>query len=332
MVRGSGVDDAARSAVYADGPEMDSGTQGQPGGRPRRSWNGGGGRWLVWTVRAVLWAVLLIIGYRGIMAIVLNETPASRSGTSGGAAPAGNPNGSFPVTLAEAYALQFGSVYLNFTPATADQRARQLAAFVPSAVSGADPQLGWNGSGTLRLESEQVAGIAVHGSNRAVVTLLATVNGQLMQLGVPVYTANGALAVSGEPAWLPAPAQAAPPSASPANSDPTAQSALNAQLPAFFQAYANGDSATLNRFLAPGASVTGLGGSLTYAGISSLSVPAGGTTRHITVTVTWQLAGQAPSPGKLDSTYEMTVVDQGGKWYVHDIAASAQGNQQAGSS
>src|ERR1700759_707508 len=157
MVRGSGVDDAARSPVSADAQEMGSGTPEQPGRRPRRTWNGGGGRWLVWTVRAIIWAVLLIIGYRGIMAIVLNETPASRSGSSGTTTPAARATAEFPATLAEAYALQFGSAYLNFTPATADQRARELAAFVPGAISGADPQLGWNGSGTLKLESEQGA-------------------------------------------------------------------------------------------------------------------------------------------------------------------------------
>src|ERR1700744_2864138 len=127
MVRGSGVDDAARSPVYADAPEMGNGTPGRPGGRPRRSWNGGGGRWLVWTVRAVIWAVLLIIGYRGIMAIVLNETPASRSGSSSGTSSAGSADNSFPTTLAEAYALQFGSVYLNFSTATAEQRSSPRA-------------------------------------------------------------------------------------------------------------------------------------------------------------------------------------------------------------
>ena len=202
---------------------------------------------------------------------------------------------------------------------------------MPGAISGADPQLGWNGSGVLKLESEQVAGITVHSSTRATVTVLATVNSQLMELGVPIYTSHGALAVSGEPAWLPAPIQASPPSAGPVSSDPTAQAALNAQLPAFFQAYASGDSATLNRFLASGASVTGLGGALTYQGISALTVPAGGSTRDITATVTWQLAGQTANAGKLDSTYDLTVVYQGGKWFVRDIKASVQG-QQAGSS
>ncbi|HEY0717832.1 MAG TPA: conjugal transfer protein [Streptosporangiaceae bacterium] len=266
------------------------------------------------------------------MAIVLNETPASRSGTSDGTTPAGSASNPFPTTLAQAYALQFGSAYLNFTPGTASQRARELAAFVPGAISGADPQLGWNGSGTLRLESEQVAGIAVSSSTRAVVTLLATVNGELMELGVPVYAAHGQVAVSGEPAWLPAPAQAAPPSTTPASSDPSAQAALSAQLPAFFQAYGSGDSATLNRFLAPGSSVAGLGGALAYSGISGLAVPAGGATRDITVAVTWQLTGQAPSPARVDSTYDMTVVDQGGKWFVRSIEASTQDSQQAGNS
>jgi len=122
MVRGSGVDDPARSDLYGDVPDVDGGQPGRPGRRPRRTWTGGGGRWYVWALRAVLWAVLLIIGYRGIMAIVLDETPASRSGSSSGTSPAGSATSSFPATLAEAYAMQFGSVYLNYSPATASQR------------------------------------------------------------------------------------------------------------------------------------------------------------------------------------------------------------------
>jgi Conjugative transposon protein TcpC len=332
MVRGSGVDDAARSAVYADSPEFDVGAPGQPtGGRSRsaRSWNGAGGRWLVWTLRAVVWAVLLIIGYRGIMAIVLNETPASKSGTP--AATAGGPS-NFPVTLAEAYAMQFGNVYLNFNPATASQRAQELTAYLPGDISSADPQLGWNGQGTLRLASEQVAGISVQDANHAVVTLLANVNGQLMELGVPVYTARGGMTVPGEPAWLAAPAAASPPAPAGTSSDAAAQNALMSQLPSFFQAYASGDSATLNRFLAPGASVSGLGGVLTYGGISGLYVPAGGSTRNITVTVVWQFPGQnGVNATKLETAYGMTVVNQAGKWYVQEIQAAA-GSQQAGAS
>jgi hypothetical protein len=278
--------------------------------------------------------VLLVIGYRGIAAIVLNETPASRSGTP--APPAGSGSGQFPVTLAEAYAMQFGAVYLNFSPGSAGQRAQELASYLPGALSSNDPQLGWNGSGTLRLASEQVAGISVQGASHAVVTLLANVNGQLMELGVPVYTARGGMTVPGEPAWLAAPPAVSPPPSVTASSDPAAQNALMGQLPAFFQAYASGDSATLNRFLAQGASVSGLRGALSYAGISSLYVPTGGATRHITATVVWQLSGQigaAANAAKLETTYDMTVVDgQSGKWYVQKIEAATQGGQQAGGS
>ena len=51
------------------------------------------------------------------------------------------------------------------------------------------------------------------------------------------------------------------------------------QLPAFFQAYASGDQATLGRFLAPGTSLTGLGGELAFGSLAGVTVPAGGDTR-----------------------------------------------------
>src|SRR5215467_4374213 len=75
---------------------------------PRRLWRGAGGRCLVWAFRAVLWAVLVLIGYRGVAAIV---TGAPVVGST--AATAARAQG-FPVALAKAYALQFGQAYLNF--------------------------------------------------------------------------------------------------------------------------------------------------------------------------------------------------------------------------
>jgi hypothetical protein len=104
------------------------------------------------------------------------------------------------------------------------------------------------------------------------------------------------------------------------------------ELPAFFQAYASGDRAALNRFLAPGTSLTGLGGAVAFDSVSALTVPPGGTTRQITVTVIWQLAEQPGSANgnlgmasKLEMTYGMSVVDlQSGKWYVKQIGASTE--------
>lgn len=312
------------SANLAAGMRADGSLAAHPGiGGSSR---GAGGRWLLWPLRAVLWTALLVIAFRGITAIIFSPSSAPAGGTRTGT------GGEFPVSLAEAYATEFGRVYLGFSPQSQSQREQALAAFVPASLSAADPSLGWNGIGQLNLQSVQVAGIKVQDRQHAVVTLLALLNGQLMELGVPVAATGSGLVVSGEPAWLPAPPQASPPPA-PRGSDRVAQSQLMHELPAFFQAYASGDSAALNRFLAGGVSVAGLGGAVTFDQISALHVPPGGTTRQITVTVIWRLPGPAGSvtagnqgvTSKLEMSYGMSVVDlQGGKWYVKGIGASSE--------
>lgn len=323
MVQRSGVtsaDGGTQSAMYAD--DYPEAPDANPAALAKGPWSGGGGRWLVWPMRVLLWAALLVVAYRGVTAIAFDEVPAQNAGTSS----AGTSTSSgFPVTLAEAYALEFSDVYLNFSPSGQNSRAQQLAQFIPSGASAADPDFGWNGTGTLRLEAAHVAGIEVRSSTSAVVTVLASVNNELMELGVPIYASGGGVVVSGEPAWLPAPSTIQPPSQQQSSSDSVAQSALMSQLPAFFEAYASGDTATLNRFLAPGVTLNGLGGTVTFGSISSLYVPTGGTTRDITVTVNWQLAGSRAGSAQLQATYDMSVVDQqSGKWYVKDIRASTQ--------
>jgi hypothetical protein len=219
-------------------------------------------------------------------------------------------------------------VYLSYSPGQASQRAAELGAFLPS---GSDPQLGWNGQGTSQLQSEEVSGTSVQDAHHAVVTLLARVNGQLMQLGVPVYASSAGLVVSSAPAWLPSPARAALPSAAPAGSDSATQAVLTNQLPAFFQAYASGNQVTLGRFLVPGTSLTGLNGAVTFHSITSITVPPGGDTRNIMATVVWSVpsrssSGQVKSgaPAQLQMSYALTVVKQNGTWYVRDISAATE--------
>jgi len=295
-----------------------------PGTPDGRVWNGAGGRWLLWSLRGVLWAVLLVIAYRGLTAIIFHQASAP---PAGGAEPAGAAAGQFPVTLAEAYASEFGQVYLNFSPATQAQREQELAAFLPPGVAAANPDLGWNGTGQLTLQSEQVAGITVQDPGRAVVTLLATVNGQLMELGVPVIAGgSGGVVVAGEPAWLPAPQPVSPAAPASQASDPAARSELLAELPAFFQAYAGSDGAALARFEPRGVSLTGLDGAVAFDSIAGLQVPPGGATRDITVTVIWTLPGQASAgTTKITSAYRVLVTDlQSGKWYVNEISAATE--------
>ena len=291
-------------------------------------WSGAGGRWLLWPLRVVLWVALLVIAFRGITAIAFGQGTAPAAGS--GSAHAGGAQ--FPVSLAEAYAAEFGRAYLSFSPQNQGQREQALAAFVPASVAVAHPDLGWNGAGQLNLQMEQVAGIRVQDRAHAVVTLLAMVNGQLMELGVPVAVAGGGVVVSGEPAWLPAPPQASLSSPAPGRSDPVARGQLLNELPAFFQAYASGDSTTLRRLGLRGASLAGLGGAVVFDSIAALHVPSGGRSRTITVTVIWQLPGQPASAAstrgmtpKLQMSYCVSVVAlQSGKWYVTGIGASTE--------
>jgi len=300
----------------ADDPEPQ---RGQP-------WRGAGGRWLVWTGRAVIWAVLLLVGYRGVLAIFHDETGSSAPRSAPPASGSARTGPAFPVSLAEAYALDFGTAYLNFSPATASQRAQALASFIPSPDT--DPQLGWNGAGTERLQSEQVVGISVKGTHSATVTLLATVDGgRMLELSVPVYVSGGRISIAGNPALLSPPARATLP-ASTASPDQPTVATLQRQLPAFFAAYASGDPATLTRFIAPGGHVTGLHGLVTFGRLDAVFAPPGGSTRTVTATVTWQLprahgkAGRvATARASLTMTYQLTVVRQGGSWNVRTIGA-----------
>jgi hypothetical protein len=327
---------ARRAALLERGAEVTADDemprrQPQPSraGQTASQWRGAGGRWLIWVARAIAWAVLLLIGYRGVLAII--QGPAPRAP----AAPAtlSSEGAQFPVTLAEAYALQFGDVYLDFSPASAAVRNQDLAKFLPP---GTDPSLGFDATGTLRMLGEQVAAVSVTGRHTAIVTLLARLsNGRLIELGVPVYASAGGMSVSGYPALLPGPVKAVPPPASQRTSDQATEAALQAQLPAFFQAYASGDQATLARFTAPGAHITGLRGDVSFGGIDNVYVPAGGSTRQISVTVSWQLQGSAAasvakstaagvaSPA-LQMTYQMTVVRQAGSWDIRSIGASTR--------
>jgi hypothetical protein len=332
QMAGRGAGNAGRPGEAGWPGEAAGYVTGDPDEQPQRIFRRGtGGRWLVWVLRAVVWIVLLLIGYRGIAAIVTSYE--GKSGTGSGAV--GQAANGFPVALASAFAQEFGLAYLNFSPATAAQRASELTAFLPAGTS---PQLGWNGSGSQTAQSVQAAGVRVQSAHSAIVSLLALVNGRLIELDVPVYYSGdsggpgGGLVVSGQPALTAPPAGAVLPAVGKVTVDRPAQQALTRVLPAFFRAYASGRSGQLAAFAAPGARLSGLGGEVGFGGIAGVSVPAsGGSVRNITVTVTWLPAttpsagpptSSAPGRAQIEMTYAMTVVQRAGRWYVSSIGAA----------
>ena len=313
------LDSGMESPDY--GGESPMAGQGAPAAKPL--WSGSGGRWLLWPMRVLPWAAILIVGYRGVSSIVRNERPSTASAGNGATA-ASAP--SFPVMFAAACSLQFGQVYLNSSSGNSTERANELAAFIPVNVGAPRPEFGWTGAGTMKLQSEQVAGIDVRSAHTAMVTILATIIGRLAELGVPVYASGSGVVVPGEPAWLPAPTAASLPDSPTVAFGPAAQSALPGSVPAFFRAYAGGGQATLNRFLAPGAPVGGLGGAVGFVSIPSLAVRSGGATRGIAVTVSWVVSGQVSRTVlQFAAIYDMSVIDRPrGRWYAREIRASTQ--------
>jgi len=322
-------------AWYHPGARAQAGRLSAKEPKPRLS---RGGRWLVWGLRAVVWAALLLIGYRGVASIVTGFIrPAAPAGVSTASRNPGltaGPDltvtpGSFPVGLAQAYALAFTRAYLNLNPATAAQRAAVLTGFLPP---GTDPQAGYNGLGIQTVDSVQVAGVTVLSAHSGIITVLASVNGRLEELAVPVYSARGGLVVPALPALLAAPTRIAPPVAATA-ADGAPPAGLGRFLPAFLRAFASGGQ-HLRAFLAPGTRVQGLGGIVGYGGVVSVTAPASSAAaRVVLVTVRWRIVApparfskvrpSGSSPGGFSMTYAVTVVRSGGGWRVRSVGGAA---------
>ncbi|WP_204286992.1 conjugal transfer protein [Microbispora amethystogenes] len=290
----------------------------------RRGWSGGGGRWLVWAGRAILWALIIVIVVNGVRALF--ERSMQDTGT--GTAPAGTATSAFPTTRAAAFADQFAAVYLNYDAANPQQRAERLKAFLPE---GADAQFGWNGYGRMSAGAFQYAGIDVIDDHNARVSVSYQSGDSRGLLSVPVYYDGGRFVVSAQPALLPDPGPAGLPQLPDPDSDSATEAELRPTLEGFFKAYAAGNQADLQRYVANGVTIEGFNGRFTFAELKKVSVPPGGAdSRKVTAVVVWAVAsgdGTAPSPsqdpagepGGLEQAYELTVEKQGGKWFVKDI-------------
>ncbi|NUR84745.1 MAG: conjugal transfer protein [Nonomuraea sp.] len=305
-----------------------------PPRRPRRGgWSGGGGRWLVWTGRVILWALILVIVVNGVRAPFERFTQESAPVANGGE----RTTEGFPSASAMAFAAQFAGVYLGFDSVNAASRAGKLAAFLPD---GADQQFGWDGNGKLGAAAVQPYDIEITDARNAVVSVAFQTGNRRMLLSVPVYysgkDAGKRFVVSGRPALLPAPAVADLPQVAEAEGDDAAAAELRPQLEGFFKAYADGDTVGLQRYTAPGKSLPSFGGAVTFGQLKSVVVPVGGATREIQAVVSWGVPIGAPATGDanaaepgaagghLEQAYRLTVEKQGDKWYVDDIRGAGR--------
>ncbi|WP_307845103.1 conjugal transfer protein [Planomonospora sp. ID67723] len=242
----------------------------------------------------------------------------------------------FPVTQGTSFASQFAAVYLNFDAVRLSERAGRLAPFLPD---GADQQFGWDGLGRMSAGAIQPYGIEVTDAENAVVTLMFQAGNRRQLLSVPIFhdSRTGRLVVSGRPGILPAPSSAALPALAEPERDKAAEQELRTPMANFFKAYAASDAASLQQYAADGVTLEGFGGAFTFVELKELVVPLpAGTTRKVTATVVWGVpTGAAPSAepasgdpgdmsGKLEQSYVLTVVEQGGKWFVKSIGGAGR--------
>ncbi|QXJ24455.1 conjugal transfer protein [Actinomadura graeca] len=300
----------------ADRDRRRGGSGGSRGGR----WGGSGGRWWVWAGRAVLWAVILVILVNGIRAPFERFTADDTA--SPGTAQKPVKGVQFPSSSAGAFALQFANVYLNYDQKNAPAREAQLRTFLPD---GADAQFGWDGVGTLQVQSVQVAGVDVRDAGNATVTLLARTADKWLRLAVPVYADGaGSLVVSARPALLPPPTKAQLPQSGVQDRDTALEAELQPFLGTFFQEYATGNQAALSRF-SDGTTIAGLASSVTFVQVKEVVAAKGSPgERTVTATVVWQLT--VGGGGQLEQTYQLAMVKRGTKWLVRDIRGTTQPN------
>ncbi len=283
---------------------------------------GRGGRWIVWLARMTLWAglgLLVLLGARSLVYPVPSTT-----------APAPQPSSSepaFPVQAAEAFAVRFSSVYLEWDSSDPRTRAERLAAYIPE---GADQQLGWGGNGTQVAVLILPVRTNVISERSAVVTVAAEVTGvsapRWVHLSVPVYTdGRGRFVVTDVPALVPAPGEAEAPRPRIQASDSELADALREPLTAFFRGYAGGGQGELEYLLAPGVDVGTLGGTVRFESLR-LSVPEGGDRRDVTAEVRW---ADPVTQSTFTQTYQVTVAQgQDGRWYIERLGAHAAATSQ----
>ncbi|WP_283135527.1 conjugal transfer protein [Rhizohabitans arisaemae] len=292
--------------------------------RRRPGWSGGGGRWLVWIGRTILWAVLIVILINGVTALVARYTESP-------SAPVGQivqPEAGFPTVAGTAFAEQFAAAYLNFDSTRPAEREARLAPFLPA---GADRQFGWDGTGKLVAGAFEAYDVDVRDAKNAVITIVVQSASQRYLLSVPVHYSGTGFVVADRPGLLPAPAVAALPQQEDVDRDVATESELTGQLDGFFRAYGGTDAVALQRYLAQGVSLKGFEGALELDRLQQVVVPVGGPTREINATVVWRVRGAGTTSGgagqgtsKLTQSYRLTVEQQGDKWFVKDIRGTSR--------
>ncbi|MGH8907290.1 MAG: conjugal transfer protein [Egibacteraceae bacterium] len=274
-----------------------------------------GGRWIVWAGRSMLWVVVAVILLLGIQTLLRPPTPYEPPPP-----PPAGPEATFPVQGAEAFAVRFASVYLEWDSSDPHARAERLAPYIPDGI---DQQLGWAGNGRQVAVLVLPVQTVIVSDTAAVVTVAAEVTGvkdpRWIHLAVPVSAdGRGRFVVTSTPTLVPSPAEAVPPREPIQTADNELTGELREPLTAFFRAYAGTEPGQLEYLLAPGVEVGILGGMVQFVDLQ-LAVPRGGDRRDVVAKVRW---ADPVTQSTFTQSYQVAVAKrQDGRWYIEQLGA-----------
>lgn len=253
---------------------------------------------------------LLLLGVRDLIRPFL--------GASGSTKTQSTATSTYPREAAEAFAVRFAMAYLTYDSVHPNARQPALGPYIPA---GADPNLGWDGSGHQVAVAAVPSGIDVGSGQQALVTVaVLTDGGRWLHLAVPVVAEASGLVVSGPPALVPGPGRASwqPSNAASDNEDSNLSSQLRPSLAAFLRAYARSSQSELAYYAAPEVVFIGLGGGVEFGDLTDLAVAQGPPDRRTAVaTVRW--LDRASGAG-LTQRYHLQLIRAAGKWLVGAIA------------
>ena len=274
--------------------------------------------------RLVLWALIALLAASGLRTWIAPTSPRNPPAPGPSTATADQ----VPVAEAQQVAAQFARSYMTWDSSDPKQRANELAQDLPS---GADPKMGWGGTGSEQVSQTIPGEVTQLGGGRARVNVEVrvsvsgtqdgrpTVTNTWRGLQVPVAQTHGRVIVTGQPALVGRPGPV--PYTQPAmpDIDNTLTGATAQTVQQFLVAWAAGNE---SQAAAPGASILPLGGSISFSSLDSWADQTGsGSTRTGTATVTWTVAG-----AQLQQTYRVTltqVVAAGASaWQVSAVSAA----------
>ena len=271
------------------------------------------GRWLLW----LLVALLLVRGAADLIA----PRPPAAAPVPPPAVPEWTDRQAY-----EAQAVFFVRDYLTWRPGQGAERAARLRTWAaPDVVDRLESDLDSGGG------AQAVAGAWAQGSRRldgtrvlvtvaAQVTTADPVGARWLWLAVPVNRQGRGYGVYDLPTAVPAPeapARAASAADGREQADPGGE--VRDLVDSFLRAYAQGTSAQLRYFLAPGTALAGLGGVLEYAGLDDLRVLSSeGGSRALAVAVLRDPVSRA----RLHQRFVLDLVRQQERWVIKDMLES----------